>query len=133
VINRLPPIHPRSTLPCLLNHYINTCPFSQGNQISALVPTDVLTAYIDILHEGLICTLAHYLIMPRQPILNMVKRSLMILFRQTTIVHPLHISGEDFPLWAYKLTAFDALPPPNDTPTYFVGNACFVIRFSTYK
>jgi hypothetical protein len=111
-----------SILQCRLNRLKITCLLSQGRHVSALVPTDVLTKFVHVLYEGLICTLTHYVVTSQRPILNIIHAPLMIVFRQPTDVCPLHVQEDTFPNWICNLTPFSQLPPPNDTPTYYVGN-----------
>lgn len=86
------------------------------------MPTDLLTAYIDNLHEGVVYEFSRFAVMPRPIILNPVDAPLMIKFAQFTVVKNRFDLNDKFPEWTFNLTTINELPPANDTPQDYIGD-----------
>jgi hypothetical protein len=81
----------------MVRSLLNKRSFSQGNALSALVPTDVVSTYLGLLVKGRVYTLANFSVSPRQLILDMIGAPFVIIFRHATILCPFHVSDNIFP------------------------------------
>ena len=86
------------------------------------MPTDILAAHINMLHEGVVYEFSRFAVLPRPIILNPVDAPLMIRFTQFTVIKICFHLNNEFLEWTFHLTPINELPPTNDTPQNYIGD-----------